>query len=56
MEEWQKEILKGMQMLSKACLKQMEWAKCAKCPFNEMCTVLEENELEIPALWEIERR
>ena len=52
--EWIDEIKKAMTMLKNGCNKNIYWADCSKCPFDDYCTVLEVHGIGTPDEWKIE--
>ena len=46
MTKWEEKVAEGMRLIAKGCSENDEWDKCAKCPFDDFCTAIND------AYWE----
>jgi hypothetical protein len=52
--DWKKEMTLAMLSIQSACMKNDSWYECRNCPFDEYCTLLQDNGFGEPTEWEIE--
>lgn len=59
---WVVKMRLGMKMMREACKENEMWTECDKCPFDDICSVLEEKaiadnkifDVYEPSRWEVE--
>lgn len=52
--DWIDEIKEAMETIKTACNKNERWTACCKCPFDQYCTVLENEGMDYPGKWNFE--
>ncbi len=40
---WIQKMVDGMQLIRQACAENNKWADCANCPFDELCTSINDD-------------
>ena len=40
---WIQKMVDGMQLIRQACAENTKWADCANCPFDELCTSINDD-------------
>jgi hypothetical protein len=40
---WIQRMVDGMQLIRQACAENTKWADCADCPFDELCTSINDD-------------
>jgi len=44
--DWKEKMKKGMEMIRDACEENGDWSNCSKCPFENLCNAIIENNME----------
>ena len=42
---WKEKISQGMQLIKEGCKENTSWMNCHQCPLDDLCTILEHNNL-----------